>query len=186
MEALRTGDETAFQQVVEAYQERVLNTCLGLVPNLHDAEDLTQEVFIELWRSAGSFRGDARLSTWLYRVAVNKSLELLRSRQRKKRFAFFRSMVGLEDESAQHIRDEFNHPGVLLEQRERAQVLFAAMERLPGNQKTALVLQKTEGLSHTEIAEILGVSMASVESLLHRAKKNLYAHLLKYYQTDSL
>lgn len=186
LQALRAGDEHAFRRLVERYQDAVLNTCLGFLPGLHDAEDLTQEVFVEVWRSLDGFRGEARLSTWIYRLAVNKSLELLRSRKRKKRLGFFWALAGLDDASAQQAIDEWNHPGVALEQKDRARVLFSAMERLPDKQRSALVLQKMEGLNQTEIAGILGVSVASVESLLHRAKKNLHTLLLKHYQFDSL
>jgi len=152
----------------------------------HDAEDLTQEVFVEVWRSLDGFRGESRLSTWIYRLAVNKSLEMLRSRKRKKRLGFFRALAGLDDASAQQAVDKWNHPGIALEQKDRARVLFSAMARLPDSQRSALVLQKIEGLNQTEIAGILDVSVASVESLLHRAKKNLHTLLLKHYQSDSL
>ena len=81
---LLDGDHQAFRMLVDAFQEKVLNTCYGFVNNKQEAEDLTQEVFIEVFRSIGKFRGDAKLSTWIYRIAVSKSLEEIRKRKRQK------------------------------------------------------------------------------------------------------
>ncbi|HLF34034.1 MAG TPA: sigma-70 family RNA polymerase sigma factor, partial [Cyclobacteriaceae bacterium] len=89
---LRRGDEQAFRQLVEEYQDKVYNTCLGFVRNEEEADDLAQEVFVEVFSSVQSFRGDSKLSTWIYRIAVTKSLELIRSKKRKKRFAVLKSV----------------------------------------------------------------------------------------------
>lgn len=179
---MQRGEEAAFRRLVDECQERVLNTCLGFLPNLHDAEDLTQEVFVEAFRSVGNFRGESSLNTWLYRIAVSKSLQQIRRRQRQKRVAFFRSLVGLEEEQAGAVTDEFNHPGVALENSERAKLLFEKMSQLPENQRTAFVLHKVEGLSHKEIGEVMQLKVPAVEALIFRAKRRLQELLRDFYE----
>lgn len=181
-ELLKEGDESAFRTLVEQNQDRVYNTCLGLVRNEEEADDLAQEVFIEVFRSIHTFRGEAKLTTWIYRIAVTKTLEHLRSRKRKKRFAILKSLIYSNDETEMEIPD-YVHPGIQLENKERASVLMKAVDRLPENQKTAFTLNKIEGLSYDEIAEIMGKSVSSVESLLHRARLKLQEFLYQYYKS---
>ncbi|MCB9232714.1 MAG: RNA polymerase sigma factor [Bacteroidia bacterium] len=169
---LKAGDQATFRAFFLEYQTMVYNVCLGFVPKVEDAEDLTQEVFFEVFRSIANFKGDAKLSTWLYRIAVTKSLELLRSRKRKKRSGFLVSIspgedLGLGDES------EINHPGMKMENKEKAAALFQALAELPDNQRTAFTLSQIEGLSYTEVCETMDLSKSSVESLIFRARKNL-------------
>lgn len=182
IQTLQQGSESAYRTLLENYQERVLNTCLGFVPRLQDAEDLTQEVFLEVFRSIDKFRGEAKLSTWIYQIATRKCLEYLRYQNRQKRWAFMKNLVGLEAPEAQTVASDFDHPGVELENQERSKILFSKIAELPENQQSALVLHKVEGLSHAEISEILKVSISSVESLIFRAKQNLQKKLEHYYQ----
>lgn len=181
---IKAGDARAFKQLVEAYSDRVYNTCLGMLQNTGDAEDLVQEVFIEVFNSAAGFRGDAKLSTWIYRISVTKSLELLRSKKRKKRFAYIKSLFGDEGAELQVDKGHFNHPGVQLENKEIAVVLFKAVEQLPETQKTAFILNKVEGLSYQEICSVMDVTLPAVESLLFRAKQNLKTLLNTYYEEN--
>jgi RNA polymerase sigma-70 factor (ECF subfamily) len=180
-EALKAGEESAFRQLIEAFQEMVLNTCLGFIPNLQDAEDLTQEVFVEVYQSVGQFREEASLSTWIYRIAVNKCLEEIRYRKRRKRMAFFKGLLGLEPETIDRLAGDFNHPGYALEDKERAEILYGKIEELHENQRIAFTLHKVEGLSHKEVATIMDVSVSAVEALMHRAKRNLRKGLADYY-----
>jgi RNA polymerase sigma-70 factor (ECF subfamily) len=179
--ALQQGDERTFRLLVETYQERVLNTCLGFVPSRHDAEDLAQEVFVEVYRSVGGFRGQCSLNTWIYRITVSKCLAQERYRRRQKRMVFFQAIIGLDAPEAQAAARTFDHPGIALEQAERAEVLFAALQQLPDNQRAAFVLQKVEGLSAREAGEVLKLSVAATEALTHRAKKRLQELLKAYY-----
>ena len=183
--ALQQGNQVAFKQLVDSQQERVINTALGFLPNMHDAEDICQEVFIEVYRSIHKFRGDAKISTWIYRVTVTKCLDHLKAKKRKKRIGYIQSLFG-KDEQPIEIKDEFNHPGVTLENKERTKVLFAAIDQLPDNQRVAYTLNKIEGMPYKEVAEVLNVSLSSVESLLFRAKKNLKKHLYTYYQKEMI
>ena len=179
---LKEGSETAFRDLVDQNQARVYNTCLGFVRNEDEADDIAQEVFIEIYRSIRTFRGESKLSTWIYRIAVTKSLEHIRAKKRKKRYAIFRSLVYSDDDTVMDIPDHI-HPGVLAENRERAKILFQAIELLPENQKVAFTLNKIEGMSYEEIAGVMKKTVSSVESLLHRARLKLQENLYMYYKS---
>jgi len=176
--------ERAFSYLVETYSGLVFSACLNTVRNKEDAEDVTQEVFTAAFLSLEKFEGKSKLSTWLYSIALNKSKEFLRSKTRKKRFGIF---TVLEKEDS-HIVPEGtinrDHPGVQLENKERAEVFFKALDQLAENQKTAYTLHKVEGVSYTEIAEIMETSVSSVESLIFRAKKRLKELLSDYYERN--
>lgn len=180
---LKEKSQSAFKQLVETYQDQIYNTCLGILQNAEDAEEAAQDTFIEVFRSIDQFRGDAQISTWLYRVASNKSLEIIRKQKRQKRFAFLSSLSGTSD---QELRSSANfvHPGIQLESKEHAQALFKAISQLAENQKVAFTLSKIEGLSYQQIAEVMNISNSSVESLLFRAKSNLKKLLKNYYEKN--
>lgn len=181
---LKAGDESAFKFLVDEFQKKVYNTCLGLLQNAEDAEDTTQEIFVSVYQSIHQFKGDSKLSTWIYRIAVTKSLDFIRMKKRKKRFAFIQQFFFNEHGEIKNEVGHFNHPGIQLENKERAFILFQAIDKLPENQKTAFILSKLEDLSYTEISEVMGVSISSVESLLFRAKQNLQKHLKNYYEKN--
>jgi RNA polymerase sigma-70 factor (ECF subfamily) len=178
IQGLREGNETAFKYLVDTYLDRVFNTALGIVQNAEDAEDVAQEVFIQVYRSIHSFKGESKLSTWLYRIATTRSLDLLRSRKSKKRFGMLQRLFGDGIEPELEIPD-FNHPGVALDRKENAAKLFKAIARLPENQKIAFTLHKLEDLSYQEVSEVMQTSLPAVESLMHRAKQNLRKMLEK-------
>ena len=184
IQQLRAGDELAFKSLVQNYQDLVYNTALGVVQNSEDAEDVAQEVFIQVYRSIDQFKGDARLSTWIYRITTTKALDHIRSRKRKKRFAFITSLFGPNDELV-HEPVDFQHPGVALDRKEQAALLFRMIDQLPENQKVAFTLHKSEELSYQEIADVMQLSVSAVESLLFRARQNLRKLLEKYYQQNN-
>ncbi|HEX5667982.1 MAG TPA: RNA polymerase sigma factor [Chitinophagaceae bacterium] len=183
VERLKKGDESAFRTIVETRKDLVFNTALGLLQNAEDAEDITQEVFIKVYESVHQFKGESAFSTWLYKIAVTKSLELIRSRKRKKRFAFITGILG-DNNELRHDPPEFLHPGVQLDNRERSATLFKAIAKLPENQRVAFTLHKVEGIPYLEISEIMQLSISAVESLIHRAKSNLRKDLENYYQKN--
>ena len=172
IEGLRNGDETAFKFLVDTYQDRVYNTAIVIVHNAEAAEDVAQEVFIQVYRSIHSFKGESKLSTWLYRIATTRALDLLRSRKSKKRFGLMQRLFGDGNEPLHEIPD-FNHPGIKLDRKENAAKLFKAIAQLPENQKVAFTLHKLEDLSYQEISDVMQTSVPAVESLMHRAKQNL-------------
>jgi RNA polymerase sigma factor (sigma-70 family) len=181
IEKLRQGDEQAFKQVVESCQNMVYNTALGILQNEEDAEDVAQEAFVQAYESIGNFKAESKLSTWLYRITVSKALDHLRRKKRKKRFAYVQSLFGAENQVIVE-KPDFNHPGVKLDNKERAAILFKAIGELPENQKIAFTLHKLEGLSYQEISEVMETSVSSVESLMHRAKNNLKKWLIGHYE----
>jgi len=176
-------DEQAFREFVEKYQSLVFNTCYGFVDNKDDAEDLAQDVFIEVYKSIKKFRRESKLSTWLYRISINKSLNFI---NRNKKFkitsgigAVFSKKGDLEFDIPD---DKINQADEVLENEDRKTLLTKAINSLPNNQRIAFNLSKNEDLSYKEIADVMSLSISSVESLLFRAKKNLQARLLAYYK----
>lgn len=149
-----------------------------MLKNAEEAEDMAQEVFIQAFTHWDEFRGDAKTSTWLYRIATNKCLEQLRSSQRLKRSG---KMLSIDDKFEVGA-GTFCHPGVALEQKERATILFQAIDDLPEKQRIAFLLHKVEALSYEEVGKIMEKSISSVESLMHRAKLSLRENLRSYYE----
>ena len=177
---LKNKDRAAFKIIVETWQDMVYNTVIGFLQNAEDAEDTAQEVFMQVFESIASFKEESKFSTWIYRITVSKSLDHLRKKKRKKRFAFIQSLYGQKDGLMIEPPDFF-HPGIKMENKENAAVLFKTIGQLPANQKTAFVLNKIENLSYSEISEIMKSSESAVDALLQRAKKNLRKKLNDYY-----
>lgn len=180
---LKNRNEQAFQQLIVEQRGRVFNTCLNFLQSREDAEDVCQDVFVEVLQSISKFKGESQLSTWIYRITVTKSLEFLRKKSRKKRFGFLQSLTEHSDFEL-NLSGNFDHPGIQLENKELSKILFAAIEKLPERQKVAFLLNKTENLSYSEIAEVLEISVSSVESLLFRAKQGLQKILGNYYENN--
>ena len=179
---LKSGNDEAFRIVVEKYQKLVLNCSYKFLRNRESAEDLTQEVFLEVFESINSFRADSKLSTWIYRIAVTKSLNHLKSMKRKKRFAMLLHLFGEDEIENQIAAPENMSPDKALENQDRAKILSWALEKLPENQKIAFTLSKYNEMSYEEISNILNTTVSSVESLIHRAKTNLKKKLYNYYK----
>lgn len=169
---IAAGDQAAFRQFYELFKGKVYNTCLSYLQDQADAEEITQDTFVEIYNSASNFQARSSVSTWVYRITINKCLDRLRYKNRRKRFAFVSSLFN-QTGGLQHDKPDFIHPGVLTEQRENAVFLFKALKELPENQHTAFLLKHIEGLSQREIAQIMEISEKAVESLLSRAKYNL-------------
>ncbi|MDX9771137.1 MAG: sigma-70 family RNA polymerase sigma factor [Tenuifilaceae bacterium] len=184
-EILQHNSQKAFAMLVDRYQELVVKTCKGFVNSYADAEDIAQEVFIEVYESLSGFRREAKLSTWVYRIAVNKSLNFVRKQKRERLFrsieSFFTS--GSRDEEPIQIEDESRtRPDSNIERSENKMMLKESINKLPENQRIAFILSKYQDLSYKEIADVMEVSLSSVESLLFRAKANLQKHILSAMQ----
>ncbi len=176
--SLQKGEPAAFKQLVDNWQHMVFNTVVSIVLDYQESEDVCQEVFIQVHQSVKNFRGDARLSTWLYRIAVTKALDWERKKKSKKRVANLKSWIGLGEKEPEPAN--FYHPGVQLENKEKAARLFRAMQLLPENQRIAFTLIKAEGLSYEEVSAIMNLSVKAIESLMHRAKENLQKKLTEF------
>ena len=181
IEQLKAGDSRAYSQLIDDYQSMILNICYKFLRNSDDAKDAAQEVFVQAFRSIKSFRYDAELSTWLYRIAVNRSIDALRIRKRNEKwFSFKDTFEKITVKIADYSGDSL--PEKSIELKEREKYLQDALEKLPANQQKALMLSKCEGFSNIEIAEILQVSVSSVESLIHRAKSSMAKTLGKKFR----
>jgi RNA polymerase sigma-70 factor (ECF subfamily) len=165
------SNSESFQEFYAQYKTLVYNVALNYVQNIEDAEEITQDVFVQLFQSIATFKQQSSLKTWIYRITINKSLDFLKHKKSQKRFFIF----GKRSENEFEIQNisNFEHPGVLLENKEKSKLLFGLINQLNENQKTAFILSKIDGLSNPEIAVIMQLTVSSVESLLFRAKENL-------------
>jgi RNA polymerase sigma-70 factor (ECF subfamily) len=168
VEQLKSGDNNAFKELIDLYRLQMINLCYGFVRNQEDAEEIAQDVFIEVYRSVGNFRGDSKLSTWMFRIAVSKSLNKVRKNK-------FKTMISsIENIFEQHTEKSTNsNPHQLMQSKEDVKMLNKAIDKLPENQRIAFVLHHYDGYSYLQISEIMNASIPSVESLIHRAKVNL-------------
>jgi RNA polymerase sigma-70 factor (ECF subfamily) len=181
-EIINHKSQKAFEKLVNQYQPLVEKTCLGFVNSYADAEDLAQDVFIEVYQSINGFRNEAKVSTWIYRIAVNKSLNFVRKQKRNKMFRSIENFFitnGDKSEPYEIVDKVSGGADREIERSENKQLLKDAINKLPDNQRIAFILSKYQDLSYKEISEVIGVSLSSVESLLFRAKSNLQKYLLK-------
>lgn len=167
-----------FNELYKEYSKLSYNIALQYLQNKEDAEEVVQDVFISVYNNLHSFKQQSSYSTWIYKITINKSLDLIKSKQRKKRFAFMQSIFHSESVELSHQGVEMNHPGVLLEHKEELKIIFNAINSLKENQKTAIILHKIDKIPQAQIAEIMGISQKAVESLIQRAKSKLL-YLLK-------
>jgi RNA polymerase sigma factor (sigma-70 family) len=176
IEALREGDRDAFREFVAEHQNKVFSLALSFLKNREEAEDIAQDVFVEVFQSINSFRKEAELSSWIYRITVNKSLN------RYKRMK--RMLPQEEDNMLGFLQQSESNPETQMQSKENAKVLYVAVDKLPEKQKTAYTLRHFNDLSYNEISKIMKKSKSSVESLIHRAHKKLYSLLYDYYEEN--
>jgi RNA polymerase sigma-70 factor (ECF subfamily) len=182
IEKLIQGDEKAFKSLFDLYKTKVYNTAAGFLTSESEAEDITQEVFIQVFRSIKHFKEKSQLSTWIYRITITKCLDQLRKKKTKKHFAFFTDIFEKNDKEKKETFVNYEHPGVETDKKELSVRLFKEIDKLPENQRIAFVLNKVEQLGYREISEIMDTSVPAVESLISRAKVNLKKRLEKYYR----
>ena len=173
----------AFEQLVGLYQKRVYHVMTQLVGSSQEAEDLTQELFLKVFRARKSFRPDARVSTWLFAIAHNLAMNHLRSRIRSR----VRPAPGQQDSAADaaggfatQVASREGTPSARMRKLELAEVVQQALGRLGEDQRMAILLNKFEEMSYAEIAEVMSRSESAVKSLLTRARENLKTQLESY------
>jgi RNA polymerase sigma-70 factor (ECF subfamily) len=174
-------DKTAVQYLVRRFHKQVIKTAYYFVHDMKDAEDLAQDVCIEILESARNFRGNASLNTWIYRITVNKSLNFIRKNKRTMGFSRIDTDSGRHNGSEQGLPAEPVFHDTKVEDDERRHLLEQSILSLPENQRTAFVLHKYDELPYKEIAEIMNTSLSSVESLIHRAKLGLQKRLMSQF-----
>ncbi|MEO6488712.1 MAG: RNA polymerase sigma factor [Ferruginibacter sp.] len=179
IDRLKKGDKTVYAGVVKQCEAMIYNTALSIVHNEQDAEDITQEVFVTLYEKIHGFRKESKLTTWLYTITIRKALDQEKKRKNQKHGGLLKKIFAVKESNEP---GNFDHPGILLDNKETARVLFQALKKLPENQRIAFTLHKMEGLSHLEIADVLKTSPSATESLLVRAKNNLKKILKDYYE----
>jgi RNA polymerase sigma-70 factor (ECF subfamily) len=151
----------------------VYNLALQYTQNIEDTEEVAQDVFVSIYNSIDKFQANSKLSTWIYRITINKSLDFIKAKKTKKRFAFITNLFFEDSNEVKHDKANFNHPGVELENKEAVEKIFHEINQLPTNQKTVIILSRIEQKSQAEVAEIMNLSIKAVESLYQRAKQNL-------------
>ncbi len=171
----------AIQYLVEKYQKKVVKTAFYFVTNMEDAEDLSQEVFLEILKSIGHYKKKASLNTWIYRITVNKSLDHLRSKKRRNIVHQLGTLIQISANGTNRNGSEPASMDTTNDDKEKRKILDSAVNSLHENQKIAFILNKYDELSYKEIAEIMNLSLSSVESLIHRAKMNLQKKLVNQF-----
>jgi RNA polymerase sigma-70 factor (ECF subfamily) len=157
------GRREAFDVIVERHRRSVYQVCYRFVGNHADASDLSQETFVRAWRGLGGFKGQAALSTWLYRIAVNTCLNRVQAK-----------VLPTETlETDQFVDDITEDPRARVLRAERARAVRDAIAKLPDKQRATLILRSYEGLSHREIADVLGSSIGAVKANFFHALANL-------------
>ncbi len=175
IQRLKSNDRAAFNELVALYKNNVINTCYRFLLDQQDAEDISQDVFIEVYQSIHSFRGEAKLSTWIYRITVTKCLDEIKKRQRKKRMASISKLLHIDDIG--HWLAGGRMPDQNIQEKEKMKEIVMVLDQLPENQRIAFTLSKIDGFSNPEIAEIMNTTTVAVESLVYRAKKKVATEL---------
>jgi RNA polymerase sigma-70 factor (ECF subfamily) len=180
--ALRQGEEPAFRWLVENYRNRVFHTVLNILQDETEAEDASQETFIKIFESIQGFKGEASLSTWIFRIAVHKALDKLRKQNSRNRLRqMLPSWMGDDSKPDKAL---FQHPGIISENKEKAAILFKAIASLPEKQRLAFTLIKVQGMNYEDACAIMQQNIKAVESLITRAKLKLQKKLEDFYKAD--
>ncbi|MBS3771012.1 MAG: sigma-70 family RNA polymerase sigma factor [Bacteroidales bacterium] len=187
IQGLKNKEETAFKEFVDTYQHLVLNVANKFVRNKEDAMDIAQEVFIKVYDSVHSFREQSKISTWLYKITVNKSLNYIRDKKRRNIFSSLDAIFeNKNNNSMENVADDQKISQEQMESEERKEILFKAIDQLPEKQKTAITLNKLEGLPYKEIAGIMDISVTETGVLINRARKKLQKKLVAQFNPDHL
>jgi RNA polymerase sigma-70 factor, ECF subfamily len=171
----QNGEEKAFEALFHQYKKRVYSLCLHVMGNTAEAEELTQEAFLQVFRKIHTFRGQSAFSTWLHRVSLN----IVLMRKRKKRINVTPIEDNIREEEFDEPQMEFGAPDLALTSSIDRLHLSRAIAQLSPGSRRAFVLHDVQGYQHNEIAEMLGVSIGNSKSQLHKARVTLRKLLLK-------
>lgn len=171
--AVREGDTTAYRGLVEKYQQRVYGLIYGMVRNREDARDLTQEAFVKAYNNLDSFRLESSFYTWLYRIAMNVTIDFIRKRKRRATSGFDEGIASRDDDGGISEIHHQDSPSRALERKQLYGRIMDAISRLPEDQRQVLLLREVEGLAYKEIAAIMDIPEGTVMSRLYYARKKL-------------
>lgn len=176
---VQSGDMDAFERLVTANEKQVFHLAKGKLGNEQDAQDATQETFLKVYTSIGKFRGDCRFSVWVYRIATNVCLDMLRKKGRRPEVSLVRTSEDDEEETETQVPDVELSPEVLLEKKLTIESVRAGLETLPEDHRKILLLREIHGLSYEEISQALDLEVGTVKSRIFRARKKLAAFLIQ-------
>lgn len=174
------GDQEAFSELVRKYQKRVYYLAYGMTGNREDALDIAQEAFLKAFRSMKGFQGGGGFYTWIYRIAYNQSIDFMRKEWRKKKLEYQDNQDLTEKESPIMAVPSDSNPGQDMAQKELNRVIMDAVQSLPEQHRSVILLREIEGLSYEEIAEMLRIRKGTVMSRLHYARRELQKVLMPY------
>lgn len=183
IERCKAGDRAAFDELISQHQERILNTAFRLMGNYEEALDLAQEVFLSCFRKIGSFKGDSALSTWLYRITVNTAKnrwKYQQSRGMNKTTSLDAPLDADDEERVKQYPDQQPTPRKVATDREAMSVLDRQLSGLNEEYREVLTLRYIEENSYEEIAEMLGISLGTVKSRIHRARHELRGRMQEF------
>ncbi|NOY00133.1 MAG: sigma-70 family RNA polymerase sigma factor [Verrucomicrobia bacterium] len=181
MMKVKQGDIAAFEEIVEIHQGAVIGTVAKMLGGMGDAEDISQQVFIRIWKSAGRYKPSAKFTTWMFTITRNLVFNEMRRRQRKPAV----SMDEREEEYNLLAPDENTAtPDQQALENELIKAIDTAIQALPEKQRLAVILRRYEDRSYEEIAEVLGMSLSAVKSLLFRARAQLKENLQAYLEEE--
>lgn len=173
----KEGDGSAFEALLDKYHAPIINFIYRFIGDEQESEDLAQEVFLRIYRCASNYTPQAKFSTWIYRIAKNLTLNELRRKKIQKTSSLEGMIQTEEGELKKQFSDDKPSSLQELERQDLIDIVRKAIDSLPPNQKTAVILSKYEGLSYEEIAKVIGCSVSAVKSLLSRARDALKKRL---------
>jgi RNA polymerase sigma-70 factor (ECF subfamily) len=178
---LQANEDAAYDELVRSYNASIYHVAFRMLGDAAEASDAVQDIFLKVFRNIGSFRGDASLKTWVFRIGISEILNRLRWWKRRHRL----STVSVDDDcsgngSSIHLRDSAPSPQERLESREQEIAIQQALGRLSSDHRSIVVLRDIEGFSYIEIAAVLGISVGTVKSRLARARADMKKSLIRY------
>lgn len=183
---VKQGDAAAFAQLVERYKQPVINLAHRTLRDQTEAEDLAQNVFVQVYKSASRYKASAKFSTWLFTITRNLCLNEIRRRSRHPAESLDQTHPDSDDQPVHQVEEKgVGSPPDQLLHGELEEKLQEALAELPENQRTALLLCRQEDLSYDQMAEILECSLSATKSLIHRARETLKSRLKPYLQTGN-
>ena len=173
---LQRGDEWAFQLMVRRFRKKIFSIAFGITLDAEESQDIMQEVFLQVYRTIGDFRGDASLATWLHRITVNRSLNWKRRWARRFKWLHV-STDSTDGQPAVEPESDLPSPEIRVANAQTRRQIDNALKMLPDQARTVFVLREIEGLSYEEIADAIGIKLGTVRSRLFHARKRLKAIL---------